>query len=257
MALLFAWQGARSADHSAPLGYPIEISDLYIPGELVEAIPRQDLSGSLVIRILQSKPAEDGYRYDLSVYGLDAGKHDLLEYLHYAATALPVEAESVPIEITVRHPLDQLPAPTELEARAFGRLGGYTALMTVLVVLWVIGLLVLIFYRKRQPASGDDGERQPTLHEKLLVLVTAASQGQLDEAEQARLERLLIGHWRQELPEIDELPAAQAIARLRSHEAASPLILKLEQWLHAPVSDVSQSQIEPLLEPFRRGEGSS
>lgn len=91
---------------------------------------------------------------------------------------------------------------------------------------------------------------EPTLHEKLHKLVSAASRGELNEDEQANLERLIIGHWKQEIPELEKMTPAKALIQLRDHPKASPLILKLEKWLHSPNKDIGQDEIEPLLTPF-------
>ena len=239
-------------EQQAPLGYPIELNDIYIAGPEVEPIPRRDHSSSVVVRILSIQEAKDGFRYDMSVYGLDPGTYDLVDYLQTKPAGEKL-AGVKPIEITItnRHPLETLPKPGELELTAPGKLGGYRTLMIVLVALWAIGLFVLIFYRKRNSEVNEVKEHQPSVHENLHQLVTAASKGELDEAEQANLERLIIGHWKREIPELDEMAPAKALIKLRSHKKASPLILKLEEWLHAPNPQVELSELKPLLEPFR------
>jgi hypothetical protein len=73
----------------------------------------------------------------------------------------------------------------------------------------------------------------------------------MDSAGQAQLERLIIGYWRERLPEIGALPPAQAMIRLRSHPEASPLLLALEEWLHARRSHATAKDIEILLAPYR------
>ena len=77
-AILFLFSLVSAfAQTSSPLGLPATITDLYIPGSLVEVIPRKDNESSLVIRIIETKPAAEGHRYDLEVYGLDPGPHQL------------------------------------------------------------------------------------------------------------------------------------------------------------------------------------
>ena len=72
------------------MGIPTRFTDVYIAGEKVEPIPRTDSSSSLVIRVLAIKPASEGYRYDMEVYGLEQGVHSLAQFLRFTQSQLPV-----------------------------------------------------------------------------------------------------------------------------------------------------------------------
>ena len=110
--------------------------------------------------------------------------------------------------------------------------------------------LAIIFYRKK-PITDFVLERPlPTLHEKLQELVSAASLGELNDQQQATLERLILGHWKDQIPEIASLTPARALVELRSHPEASPLILKIEEWLHAPNKKLSREEFLSLLTPY-------
>ena len=63
------------------VGQPLEIGEVFIPGEQIEPAPRRDRSPSLVVRVLEVKPAEGGFRYDFEVQGLDPGTYDLSDFL--------------------------------------------------------------------------------------------------------------------------------------------------------------------------------
>jgi hypothetical protein len=235
---------------SSPLGLPTTITDLYIPGAKVEPIPQKNREGSLVIRLLEIKPAADGFRYDLEVYGLDPGTHQLSDYLHYTnGDALP--AFDSQIEITTRHPLDSLPPPEALRPNDPDRLGGYRLLIIILGILWLLGFLIILLYRKKLPPPPAPPTPELTLHEKLNRLVSSASKGDLPDNDRAQLERLIIGHWKQKLPNLQNLSPAKALIQLRTHPDASPLILKLEQWLHAPNPELTHKDILPLLDPYQ------
>lgn len=235
---------------SAPLGLPTPINDLYIPGSKVEVIPRKNNESSLVIRILEIKPAADGFRYDLEAYALDPGTHNLSDFLRYADTKAPIENLDATFQVTTIHPLDSLPKPSDPKPVPPKKLGGYKTLIIVLGIIWLLILLAIIFYRKKKLTNSSTQAPPPTLHEKLQALVTSASEGNLTDTERAKLELLILGHWKQKLPEIGNLPPAKALVQLRSHPEASPLILKLEEWLHAPSSSTSHQEIIPLLAPY-------
>tara|TARA_B110000914_G_scaffold133045_1_gene116347 strand:+ start:201 stop:983 length:783 start_codon:yes stop_codon:yes gene_type:complete len=249
---LHAHGSKLSFERSSPLGLPTTITDYYIPGSKVEVIPRKNSDSSLVIRILQTKPAADGFRYDLEVYGLDPGTHKLSDFLRYVDTKSLISHLPATFQITTQHPLETLPKPSELETVPPEKLGGYKKLVIALGILWLVILLLIIFYRKKQIADFTAVAPPPTLHEKLHVLVTNASRGNLTDHERANLERLVLGHWKEKIPALEKLPPARALVQLRAHPEASPLILKLEEWLHAPKTTLSQNDISTLLIPFRK-----
>jgi hypothetical protein len=76
--------------------------------------------------------------------------------------------------------------------------------------------------------------RQVTLAQRLRPLVERARRGELAPAERAELERTLLAYWRRRLDLGGN--AAEAMATLRRHEQAGPLIEALERWLHRPSS---------------------
>ena len=158
------------------------------------------------------------------------------------------------LTLTNQHPLSELPKPEEIEAGRLSRLGGYRTVMILLAVLWGVGLLLLLFYRKRP--KNETFSQEPdelTLHDKLQVLVCLAANGALDEDGRAQLERLIIGHCKSELPELDSMPMAEALGKLRDHPEASPLILKIEHWLHAShQGEVDLDEINEMLKPFQK-----
>lgn len=239
-----------SAQSSSPLGLPATIEDLYIPGSMVEVIPRKDNESSLVLRILEIKPAADGHRYTLEAYALDPGVHRVSDFLRYTDTLNPVENLETTFEGTLTHPPESLPKPAELSPSPPEKMGGYRNLVIVIASIWTVVLLVILFYRKKQRSEATAPDSEPTLHEKLQVLVCQASRGTLEDDERARLERLILGHWKGKLPQLSGLPPAQALIELRQHTEASPLVLKLEEWLHSPKPGVSESDLTPLLQPY-------
>jgi len=237
------------AEHSSPLGLPITLTDVYISGSEVEPIPRTDNKASLVIRILEIKPAENGHRYDLHIYGLDHGSHHLSKYLQYKDDLSPVTDLDTTLTITTKHPIETLPEPQDLEQISPPEQSHYKNIVTVVAVIWTLILLFILFYKKRKPQTQEQVP-EPTTQEKLQQLLLASAHGDLTTEQQAQLELLVIGHYKKQIPKIQDLPPTQALQELKAHPEASPLILKVEQWLHHPNPKVTQSEIQPLLKPF-------
>jgi hypothetical protein len=249
IALLLGSSLLRADETAVPrqrVGQPLEIRDLYLPGGEVKATPRRDRKPPLVVRIVEVKPAKDGLRYHFEIQGLEAGTYNLADFLEApAGTTLP----AIPLEITTALP-PGLPHPHEIPPGQLPQLGGYRTRMIVLGSLWLAGLGAILLWRKKKPAADQDTHAPATLAERLRPLVDAAAKGELANDDRAKLERLVIGHWREKRPDIAALPPADALSKLRHDPEAAPLVLALERWLHARGSETTQSEIDQLLAPY-------
>ena len=242
---------SAQTDPTTRVGIPVTLTDLYIPGGEVRPKPRPNHEPPLVLRLLEVKPAADGHRYDLEVYGLDEGRYNLADFLEPVDPASPPRfVKELPLVVSTELP-PGLPKPAELTANPPPKVGGYRAALWALGILWILVFALLLFWKKRRTGTAEADAAPPTLAERLRELVTMASQGALDANQQATLERLVLGHWHQRLPELDGLPPARALAKLRHHEEAGPLLRQLEAWLHARNPEIDAGQIEELLTPYR------
>jgi hypothetical protein len=247
IALLFAASPLLAETPTQRIGQPLEIREIYIPGGEVKPKPRRDRKPPLMVRVLEVKPAKDGFRYDFEVQGLEAGTHNLADFLEApAGTTLP----AIPLEITSELP-PGLVHPNKNQAGDLPKLGGYRTKMMVFGGLWIAGLAAILIWRKKKPVTAEaDGSAMPSLAERLRPLVGAAAKGELSSGDRAKLERLVIGHWREQRPDIAAMAPAEAMMKLRNDADASPLVLALERWLHAPSNTTSNSDIEKLLAPY-------
>jgi hypothetical protein len=242
---------AQTTPPTTRVGLPITLVDLYISGGEARPKPRPDHKAPLVLRLLAVKPAADGHRYDMEVYGLESGSYNLTDFLEPVdSTKPPHFTDPVPLTVTTALP-PGLPKPAELTTNPPSRIGGYRSALWILGSLWVLVLAALLFWKKRGAQASEADAPPPSLSERLHALITMASHGELDAGQQATLERLILGHWHQRLPELASLPPAQALSRLRHHDEAGPLLRQLEQWLHAKDSDIDDDQIDALLAPYR------
>ena len=81
--------------------------------------------------------------------------------------------------------------------------------------------------------------------DQIRSLVATARQGKLPAEQRAELDRAVTAFWRDEL-EAEQLGPAELSERLRDHQLAGPMLLSLEQWLHAPDGDDSIDLAEVL-----------
>lgn len=246
-AVLLASAVAQGA-HESGVGLPARITDLVLPGSELEVLPL-DAKDPVVLRITRVAPHGTDFRYDVEWTGLDVGRHDLRAFLRRKdgtdASNLPeiaVDVRSVlpPGMVKPNHPPEG-PAP---------RFGGYRAWMVGLGVVWGIGLLAILFLFRRKRAEEHAARARPrTLAERLRPLVESAMAGTLSSTERAQLELSLVAYWRRRLGLDAERPD-EALAALRRHAEAGPLLNQLELWLHKPGA-AARVDIASLLAPYK------
>jgi len=225
------------------------IDQLVLPGSELEALPMEDRQQPIVLRVAGVFPHGSAHRYDLIYYGLEPGKFDLKDYLRRTDGSSMGEAPPILVEIQPVLPPGQI-EPNKLEPRSAGRLGGYRAMLVLGGIVWVGGLLVILFAgRKRRQAAALAARQPASLADRLRGTVEDAVAGKLNQSELAELERMLLAYWRRRL-DMEELDAAEAIVRLREHEDAGALLKQLERWLHCPDTS-SDVDVASLLEPYR------
>lgn len=248
VVMLVSVQGALAIP-SQRIGQALVMTDVYIPGGEARPAPRRDREPPLVVRLLDVKPAQDGFRYDFEIQGLGAGDYDLAAFLIAADPENPPRFPEIPLEITAGLPGIHLPETGKVSSPE--NLGGYRTRLVVIGGVWIAGLAGILVWMKKRPQAPADLETAPSLAERMKPLLDRAASGRLDADGRASLERLILGHWRSRLPGIGDKPPAIAMSDLRKHSEASALLLALETWLHAPDAEVSPGEIEHLLSSYR------
>jgi hypothetical protein len=233
-----------------PVGIATVMRDVVLPGPELEALPTTPES-PLVLRVVEIWPHGTERRYDLEWYGLEPGTYDLAAFLRRVdgtpaegLPALSVEVTSVlPAGLVRPNPLKPSPLPS---------VGGYTTVLVVLGVAWVLGLVALLAARRRRRALDGPAAAPPqTLADRLRPLVERAIDGTLPKEEHARLELALIALWRRRLA-LEAADGADALVALRAHADAGPLLRALEEWLHRPArARAANVDVAALLAPYR------
>ncbi|MFT5904818.1 MAG: hypothetical protein ACI9E1_000404 [Cryomorphaceae bacterium] len=233
-----------AAENRTSVGVGFVIEGVEISGSKVIPIPRADYKTPIVLRVVRSEETDTGFRYSLHAEGLDPGNYDLAKYLKREDNTL-LETEAIPLEVysVLEKPLTE---PRKLTPTKPEKLGGYTTLLWALGIAWAIGLLGIIFFKKRDHLTEDHQASPPTLTEKIAALL---KQGKTNTDSQAQLERLLIGHWMEKLPELNDRPMSESLTFLRNNEESSPMILSVERWLHSG-KEISEEEIERTLAPY-------
>jgi len=206
----------------------------------------------IVLRIADRARDTDGTEYyELRFIATVPGDYDLRSLLERADGGPLEGVEPIPVRVTFNLPADHQGELEEIETPAFPRLGGYRKLLLVASVLWAAPLLVWLVVRiaRRRKEAPPEPAAEPTLADQLRPLVTAAVEGQLTDAERARLERMLLVHWRDRL-DLSGSPPFEALLAMKRHCEAGAILRGLEDWLHRPPG-TADVDVPRLLAPYR------
>jgi hypothetical protein len=248
LALATLALGPLQDKRESTVGMPARVEQVMMPGSELEAIPAE-LKSPIVLRITATWPHGTAFRYDLEYTGLEAGDFDLRDFLRRKDASSTSDLPPIPVTIRSVLPAGQVRPhpPAKGEVPWFG---GYGTFLVVSGVLWVAGLLALLFVGRRKKEHDVETLARPrTLAERLRPLVERALAGSLSRSERAQLELGLVAYWRRRLG-LEEKPPAHVIEMLRDHPEAGPLLRSLEEWLHAP-SPPAAVDIPALLAPYR------
>jgi hypothetical protein len=208
--------------------------EVQLPGPALAAKP-PDRAAPLNVRIASTRPHGTLIHYDLRYIGLVPGKYDLRDYLIRPDGSKPQDIPALAVEVTGLLPADHRGQLSQLTESPIRKLGGYKVLLWTGVGLWGLCAIPLIPGRRKRSnkATAVEAAAPPTIIDQLRPLVEQARAGKLTTDGKARVERLLLAHWRERL-ELSDAGPAEAILRLRSHPEAGALLRTLEDWLYRP-----------------------
>lgn len=225
-------------------------------GPKLRAKPGQNLSAPLLARIAEAKTGEDGATsYRVEYLGAAAGDFDLRDCLEHEDGSPAADLPPMTVRIVSQLPPDHGTDVYGLPDPPFTLKAWYRQILIILGILWLL-IPVIIFTRRailrRPPPPPPPAPRAPTLADKLRPLLESARAGTMSTADRGRLELLLYQYFRDSLGQPASGPA-EAIAQLRAHPQASPILLSVERWLHAPGRSAEPGdEVARLLAPFEK-----
>ncbi|HBN77804.1 MAG TPA: hypothetical protein DD473_18740 [Planctomycetaceae bacterium] len=244
----FAETEKAETDLTTTVGMTATLEQVVLPGSELIVRPLENRHDPFVLRIIETFGHGTDHRYDFDFYALEPGTYNLIDYLIRSDGSAVGKIDPVLVRVTETLPAGQV-APSELSEPTLPSLGGYQLMLIAGSVIWVLGLLALIFAgRKREQVEVQEPESQLTLAERLRPLVHSARDGSLPADQRAQLERMLIGYWSQRL-HLEEMSPAEVMKKLKAHDEAGPLLRQLEFWLHCP-DPAAPVDIAALLAPY-------
>ena len=234
---------------SATVGMQEKLEGIVLPGSELEVAPITDKT-PVVLRISAAYPHGDAFRYDIVYSGLEPGEYDLTAFLRRKDGSPAGELPALSISINSVLPEGQV-EPHGLSYSRLPWLGGYRQLLVMGGVIWAAALGWFLYTRPRKTVAvtGAAPDAPVSLADRLRPLVDEAIAGQLPPARLAELERALVVYWRRRL-QLDGVPPSAALAQLRAHADAGPMLTQLDAWLHQPAGR-SSVDVNALLAPYQ------
>lgn len=242
-------QTSRDDKRTTTVGYPALIQSVTIDGPKLEAKPIESRDQALILRIVDSFVHGDGFRYDLEYYAFETGRYNLADYLQTADGNSPEGLPNLMVEVTAIKPAGEATVPNPLSKRNLGFRRYYLSAILVGSILWILGLLAILFWGRGKTRRNVRSKKQRTVADRLRPLIDKAASGELDSREQAELERVLDSFWRKKL-RIEHLPPKKFRETLREHPEASKMLSQLDLWLHQP-GEENTADVNGLLEPYQ------
>ena len=247
-------QGDKPTAHetiklTTSVGFPLRILQIKLAGSRLIAQPYNDRRVPAMARIIETFPHGSDFRYDIEFRGFEPGRFNVIDYLkreddsELVATPLWVNVDPILAFDQVR----PIPLPqNESQFRSY-----YTPTLFVGGVVWLSGLLAILFYGRGKLKKASVITKTTTPAEKMRPLVDAAIAGNLTAAQQAELERILSEFWSGKL-NLGHLPADQLRSSLREHPEATKMLEQIDYWLHRPAGEATRPvDVNELLQPYQ------
>lgn len=206
-----------------------------------------DLTAPLLVRVSELTPT----RYRIEYMGLVSGAYDLAPYLEQIDGRAAKFATPLTVEIFTQLPPNHGTDVFGLSAPSFGIRGSYRTLLLAAGAIWVlvpIAVFAVRFARRTPSPTPSPVLREPSLSERLFVIVDEARTRELTVDERGQLELLLLQTLRNATGNTLASPAAlaEATASLRRDPTHGPVLRAVERWLHAENAGEAQRALASL-----------
>lgn len=131
------------------------------------------------------------------------------------------------------------------------RVGGYRNAVVLAIIVWVAGLIFLLFRRSGNADKSNEDAGTATLSEIdhiRRLIDEAVDSGKLSEAQKAELDMRVLNFWRAR-KNLQDVSVATGLATLKDDKEAGPLLRGLEQWLYSRTNPTHDEVLE-LLKPL-------
>ena len=201
---------------------------------------------ALGVRIASAEKAKDGYRYDIRYMAFGPGEHDIGKSLAGPDGKRPEPQPAFEVSVAAILPEKYSGELFATKPSAIDLRTNYSLLMSLAWGSWAFLLVPLVYYSRDWRTRDVATKPQPSLIERLRVLLKQAARTDLTPQQQADLEQLLLAFWSQRL-NLSEQRLSETIQQLRVHPQAGPQWSSVERWLHARSTATNSAAAKQLL----------
>jgi hypothetical protein len=238
---------AARGEREVPLGVEEAVIIRYSGPRLVARPYRR--GASVNVRIAEEAQQGTSRVYDVRYVVSLPGEFDLMEYL--ASTDGSALGDLPPFKVcgTTTLTKDIETRICEIEDVGVHIWHWYYETLAGLGVVWALWLAGLVFIgRPKRPPKPAPPPPEPSLAELIARYLEALAQGDLPIEDKARLEILLLKHWRERL----SLPngrMADSCRQIRRDATVGRAYEAVESWLHDPSDRITTAEILRLCTP--------
>jgi hypothetical protein len=239
----------QRSEHDVPLGVEEAVVIRYAGPRLVARPYRRGASINLrIAEEVQSGPARV---YDVRyVVNQPDKRFDLVDYLASADGSRLDGLPSFPVRGLTSLTKDIETRIREIEDVGVGIWHWYYESLAGLGGLWVLWLVGLIWIgRPKRAAAPPPPPAEPSLAEQIARYLEALARDDLPVEDRARLEILLLRHWRERL-RLGQQRMAAACRSIERDVRAGRAYAALQAWLHDPATPVGAAEILVLCQPL-------
>lgn len=228
------------------------IEQIVLPGTELTVREVNSRRTPVAIRMDRVYPHGDAFRYDITFFGLEPGTHNLSAYLVRKDGTSTDDLPEISITVNSILPVDQI-TPHLTENDMLARPGGYRTVVALSTVLWILGLMAILFVGRSRKATAKQEvqERRLAPVDQIRFLVDRARKvGELSVTDKARLETTVLEFWRKKR-NLHEVSVSTALAELKKDPEAGPLLSGIERWFYScrlPAPEEISALLEPLAE---------
>jgi hypothetical protein len=212
---------------------------------------RVEPQSPVILRVIAIRPLSDGrFIYRVAFTPLEPGTFNLSDYLVFPDDTPLGGTEAHPVTIAARVTNPDQTTLVGMPLAQTSPATQYATWMVLLGLLWAAAG-VRLFYKKNptpQP-SPPPPPPPPTLADLLRPLVQLAASGDLDIPGKARLERIFLHYWSQQL-NLQKLTPIEKIRAIRKHPEAGLLFRTMDAWIHRPEPVIPEDEIAAVLAPY-------
>lgn len=243
------------------VGMSGKITQVVLPGSLLKAKEVDPRRTPIVVRIDAVFPHGENNRYDLTWFGLEPGPHNISDYLVREDGTSAADLPTISVNVKSILPSNRL-RPNEVQQGFLARIGGYRVAVTLAVVVWIGGLLAILFVgrnKKVESAAEIDQQTLSPVDRIQQLIEQAIKAGELGTADKADLDMRILNFFRGRR-NLGDVAMGEALSALKNDEQAGPLLTGLERWFYSknpPAADEVAAMLQPLKNLTMAGDAST